>query len=158
MEKLRKKSFTCTPRHLTFIDAQGDCHSRITLDFPCSEVFGTTERLQYAEGSIGLDKKGLWRCGGCLQNTDIPYPTKYPVLLPLTNLVVQDARVRIGHNRAKESLTEVQSRYWIMKGQSLTRAIVHKCTNCKNYEGAPFDGPPPLCQSSGSRMTQPSPI
>ena len=63
---------------------------------------------------------------------------------PVTSLVVQDARVCIGHNGVKESLTEVQSRYWIMKSQSLTRAIMHKCTNCKNYEGAPFDGPPPL--------------
>ena len=34
----------------------------------------------------------------------------------------------------------------VIKERSLTRAVVHRCTICKRYEGAPFDGlpPPPL--------------
>ena len=50
---------------------------------------------------------------------------------------------RVCHNGVKETLTEVRSRYWIVKGRSLTRAVVYKCTTCKKYEGAPFDCPPP---------------
>lgn len=47
------------------------------------------------------------------------------------------------HDGVKETLTEVRSRYWIVKGHSLTRAILHKCTICKRFEGAPITGPPP---------------
>ena len=47
------------------------------------------------------------------------------------------------HNGVKGTLTEVRSRYWIVKGRSLTRAFIHRCTVCKKYEGAPFEGPPP---------------
>jgi len=101
------------------------------------------------KGQLGLftDEKELWRCGGRLQNAEIPYATKHPILLPrshpFTSLVVQDAHSRVCHNGVKETLTEVRSRYWIVKGHSLTRAIVHKCMTCKKYEAVPFEGPPP---------------
>ena len=51
------------------------------------------------------DKKGLWRCGGQLQNADIPYAARYPILLPrshhCTGLVVQDAYIRVCHTLEK---------------------------------------------------------
>lgn len=31
--------------------------------------------------NLFLDKDGLWRCGGRLGNADVPYSTKYPLLL-----------------------------------------------------------------------------
>ena len=74
------------------------------------------------KNQLGLfrDDKGLWRCGGRLQNAEIPYAAKHPVLLPrshpVTALVVRDARLRVCHNGVKETLTEVRSRYWIVKG------------------------------------------
>ena len=93
------------------------------------------------------DEKGLWRCGGRLQNADIPYAAKHPVLLPrshhFTRLVIRDAHIRVCHNGVKETLTEIRSRYWVVKGRSLTRSLVHQCTTCRRYESAPFRGPPP---------------
>ena len=93
------------------------------------------------------DGKGLWRCGGRLQNADISYSAKYPILLPrnhhFTTLVVWDAHSRVCHNGVKETLTEIRSRYWIVKGRSLVRATLHKCTICRKFEGAPITGPPP---------------
>ena len=94
-----------------------------------------------------LDNKGIWRCGGRFQNADIPYATKYPILLPrdhfFTVLVVRDAHSRVFHNGVKETLTEVRSKFWIMLGQSMTRAVVNKCIPCKKLEGLPFKDPPP---------------
>ena len=94
-----------------------------------------------------LDDKGLWRCGGRLQNADLPFSTKHPVLLPrkhpFTTLVVHDAHQRVGHNGVKETLTEVRQRYWVVKGRSFIRATIHRCTTCKKHEGSPFTGPPP---------------
>ena len=93
------------------------------------------------------DEKGLWRCGGRLQNADIPYAARHPILSPrshhFTSLVVRDAHIRVCHNGVKETLTELRIRYWVVKGRSLTRSLVHRYTTCRRYEAAPFWGPPP---------------
>ena len=94
-----------------------------------------------------LDEKGLWRCSGRLQNADLPFTAKHPILLPrkhpYTSLLVDDAHRRVSHNGVKETLTEVRQRYWIVKGRSLVRAAIHRCVTCKKHEGSPFSGPPP---------------
>lgn len=92
------------------------------------------------------DDMGLWRCGGRLHNSEVPFSSKYPILLPrghhFTTLVVRQAHQRVGHNGVKETLTEVRGRYWIVKGRSCVRAIIYRCVVCKKYEGAPYTGPP----------------
>ena len=97
--------------------------------------------------NLFLDENGLWRCGGRLANADIPYSTKYPLLLarnhPLTPLVVNDAHKRVLHNGVRETLTEIRRKFWIVKGRSLVRAIIHRCVTCRRFEGAPFPTPPP---------------
>ena len=100
-----------------------------------------------AQLNLFLDGDGMWRCGGRLANVDVPYSTKYPLLLsrdhPLTPLVVDDAHKRVLHNGAKETLTEVRKRFWIVKGRSLVRSIIYKCVVCRRFEGAPFPTPTP---------------
>ena len=49
----------------------------------------------------------------------------------------------MGHNGVKETVTELRQRYWVVRGRSLIRAILHGCTTCKKHEGAPCVGPPP---------------
>ena len=75
---------------------------------------------------------------------DIPFAAKHPILLPrkhpFTALVVHH---RVSHNGVKETLTEVRRMYWIVRGRSLIRAVIHWCTICKKHEGASFNGPPP---------------
>ena len=64
---------------------------------------------------------GAWRCKGRLGNADISYSTRYPALLMkehhFTVLIVKDAHRRVMHNGVKETLTEVRSKYWIIKGR-----------------------------------------
>ena len=97
--------------------------------------------------NLFLDDKGLWRCGGRLGNADLPYSTKHPILLPrnhpITSLIVWDAHRRVQHNGVKETLTEVRTKYWIVKGRSLVRSTIHRCVVCKRFEGTPYRGPPP---------------
>ena len=97
--------------------------------------------------NLFLDEKGLWRCGGRLGNADLPYSTKYPILLPrdhpVTPLIVSDAHRRVLHNGLRDTLTEVRTRFWIVKGRSLVRRIIHRCVTCRRFEGKPFPAPPP---------------
>lgn len=93
------------------------------------------------------DEKGVWRCGGRLSNAELPYAIKYPILLPsdhpLTALVVKDAHERVCHNGVRETLTETRSKYWIPRGRSFTRKIIHNCVLCRKFEGRPYKAPQP---------------
>ncbi len=97
-----------------------------------------------------LDQRGIWRCGGLLSNADIPFSTRHPILLPrghnLTTLIVRSAHKRILHNGVKETLTELRSRYWIVKGRQLVKSVIYKCVTCRRFDGVPYHPPlpPPL--------------
>ena len=95
------------------------------------------------------DEAGLWRCGGRLSNANILYDAKHPILLPrdhhFTLLIVRRAHQRVLHNGVKDTLNEVRSKFWIVKGQSFVRSVIHRCVICRRFEGRPCLGPaPPL--------------
>ena len=97
-----------------------------------------------------LDEKGIWRCGGRLENAAIPYGTKHPVILSkhhfLTTLVVRNAHERVMHNGVKDTLTEVRSKFWIVGGRSFVKSVLHNCVICRRFESKPYQNPlpPPL--------------
>ena len=93
------------------------------------------------------DSNRLWRCGGRLELAEIDYGAKHPILLPrnhhFTHLVVLDAHERVMHNGPKETLAELRQKYWIIRGRSLVRYIIHRCVVCRRYEGPAYKAPPP---------------
>lgn len=78
--------------------------------------------------NLFLDKNNLIRCGGRLKNADLPYSTRYPLLLPrdhqLTLLLIRRAHERVFHNGVRETLTELRARYWVLKGRRLVQSVV----------------------------------
>ena len=94
-----------------------------------------------------VDELGIWRCGGRLENANLPYSTKHPIVLPrehcFTQLVIQRAHQRILHNGLKETLTEVRAKYWVIKGRAVVKRVISKCCICRRFEGPPYKGPPP---------------
>ena len=64
----------------------------------------------------------IWRCGGRLQKTDLPFTTEHPILLPqkhtFTTLVVCDTHLRVDDNGVKETLTEMRRKYWVVYKRS----------------------------------------
>ena len=93
------------------------------------------------------DGDGIWRCGGRFSSADVPYNVKHPILLPkehhFTLLVVRRAHERVLHNGVKDTLNEVRSKFWIVKGRSFVKKVIHQCVTCKRFEGKPCLGPPP---------------
>ena len=81
------------------------------------------------------DPSGIWRCGGRISNANLPYSAKHPILLPrhhpLTILIVKDAHEKVFHNGVKETLTEIRSRFWVLRGRSLVKSIIHQCSLCR---------------------------
>lgn len=114
-----------------------DAQSAVTQD----KNFSTWKR----QFTLFLDPHGVWRCGGRLAEADVSYSSKHPVLLnrdhPLTTLIIWNAHERVGHNGVRDTLTEIRSRYWILKGRSVVRSIITRCVLCRRFEGKAFTAP-----------------
>ena len=93
------------------------------------------------------DDLGVWRCGGRIENSDFPYATRHPIILPrdhhYTLLVIKDAHKRILHNGVKETLNEVGTKYWVVKGRISVKRVIAKCNLCRRYGGLSYRTPPP---------------
>ena len=145
-------------------DKNGKVHTSITLsanEISSAETLWIKEvqkkltvskNFETWKRQFGLftDAEGLWRCGGRLSNAEIPYFTKHPILLLkdhyYTTLVILRAHKRLSHNGVRETLTELRSIYWIIRGRSAVKSIIRQCTVCLRYEGKPYRAthPPPL--------------
>ena len=96
------------------------------------------------------DKENIIRCHGRMQESPLPYDTKFPILLPsdhsFTRLIVLQSHNQVMHNGVRETRTQVRSKYWITKGRQVVKKILSKCTNCRRLEGPPYGNPeaPPL--------------
>ena len=97
-----------------------------------------------------LDQQGVWRCGGRLNKANLSYFSKHPILLSkqhhLATLITQYAHERTMHGGVKDTLTEIRSRYWFVRGRQFVRKILHRCVTCRKIEGPKYRNvpPPPL--------------
>ena len=98
--------------------------------------------------SLFEDDNKILRCKGRIENAlDLPYSTKHPVILPgdhhLTALYIYRAHAKVLHNGTKETLAELRSQFWVIRGRSVVKRILRKCYTCRRYEGRSCLVPPP---------------
>ena len=97
--------------------------------------------------SLGLyeDDEGFIRCRGRIGKAKIPFVTRFPLILPrdsaFTELIIREAHEKVFHNGVKETLAQVRSAYWIVKGRQLVKKVLKRCFICKILEGLAY--PPP---------------
>ena len=72
---------------------------------------------------------------------DPPYTTQQKAL-PYNSVHPLTTR-RVKHSGVKATLTELRSRFWIVKGRSVVRQVLYQCLICKRHEGRPCQVPPP---------------
>ncbi|CAI6345421.1 unnamed protein product [Macrosiphum euphorbiae] len=81
-----------------------------------------------------LAKDGLLRVGGRLQNADLPYEHKHPILMPsshrLTDLVIDYHHHRLKHPGASALQTYLQRTYWIQSARRVIRSRLRLCIPC----------------------------
>ena len=141
--RLRKQKMNCD---ITVSDL--DKAEQLWLHDVQGELIGQKD-FHVLEQQLDLfcDSSGIWRCGGRIGKSDLPYSTKHPVVLPrghrFTLLAIQQAHSRVCHNGTKETLTELRAKYWVVKGRSLVKQIIFTCHVCRRYEGLPYKAPPP---------------
>ncbi len=98
------------------------------------------------EFGLYTDEKGIWRCKGRLEKANIPQSSKHPILVDkdhyFASLIVYESHRRVMHNGVKETLTDIRSQYWIVRGRQFVRKLIGKCTICRRFEGKPYQAPP----------------
>ncbi|CAM1294859.1 Uncharacterised protein r2_g406 [Pycnogonum litorale] len=105
------------------------------------------------------DENGLIRCRGRLQNSELDYDAKYPILLPrqdhYTTLIIKKSHENVLHSGTSQTLAEVRQRYWIPKGRSEVKRTLSECRICRKSEGGPYRVPPmpPLPEERVNRRT-----
>ncbi|XP_068739617.1 uncharacterized protein [Montipora capricornis] len=95
------------------------------------------EKFDQVKVSLSLykDDKGILRCGGRLKNVPIPFNARFPIFLPrsshFTNLVINECHLKVLHNGVRETLTELRSCFWVVKGRQPVKTVIGKCSVCK---------------------------
>lgn len=84
-----------------------------------------------------LDENGLIRVGGRLQNSNLPYDVKHPIILsknnPLSRFIITDSHERTLHGGVTLTMSFVNRKFWIMSGNQIAKSIIHKCMKCFRF-------------------------
>lgn len=85
-----------------------------------------------------MDNNGILRVGGRLENSQLPYNSKHPMILPyeshLTKLIILDAHANTMHGGNQLTLTYTRKQYWIINGKKAVRKIIGRCVKCIRFK------------------------
>ena len=59
----------------------------------------------------------------------------------LSKLLVYYYHLKVLHKGVKQTLTELRSCYWITRGRSYVKKLLHPCTLCKKFNSRPYEYP-----------------
>lgn len=102
------------------------------------------------EFNLFTDCDDLLRCSGRMSHAELPYATKHPILLDsnhrFTTLIIKDCHRRVMHSGVQDTLTELRSKFGLVKGRQAVKKLLCNCVTCWRYEGKPYKvlPPPPL--------------
>ena len=78
-----------------------------------------------------INKNGMLRCLGRLENSDLDEHARRPFILPkehdLTNIIIKDRYTRVHHRGLRAPLAELRSRYWVPRARQIVKKLINKC-------------------------------
>lgn len=80
-----------------------------------------------------LDDNHLLRVGGRLQESELSYETKHPLVLPshpVAEMIIKALHVENLHVGPSTLLAIVRQSFWPLKGRSITRKVTRGCIQC----------------------------
>ncbi|XP_072156611.1 uncharacterized protein [Bemisia tabaci] len=106
-----------------------------------------------------VENDGLLRVGGRLRNTKLPECTKYPILLPksdhLVNLLIDCFHQRYLHAGPRLLQSLLARQFWIPCARQIIRSRLSKCLPCfqvKPSNAAPLMGDLPSCRVNPTKV------
>ncbi|XP_036142155.1 uncharacterized protein LOC118645385 [Monomorium pharaonis] len=83
-----------------------------------------------------IDNVGILRVGGRLQNADMRYARKHPILLPnnnFTKLIFKYVHISNYHCGVQATLYAVRQNYWAVRGKDIAKYTVRTCMRCFRF-------------------------
>ena len=84
-----------------------------------------------------LDKFGILRVGGRLQNSDLSYSQKHPIILPpnnqVTKNIIKEAHDLTLHGSESLMLSYLRNKYHISRVSEKVKSFIHSCNVCFRY-------------------------
>ena len=88
-----------------------------------------------------LDSDGVLRVRGRLKFSDIPYQSRCPVVLPgedhVVKLIVEECHKALGHLGRETLLAHLRTKYFVVGGSTLVKAVLRNCIVCRKVQGKP---------------------
>lgn len=88
-----------------------------------------------------LDENGQLRLKGRLQLSNCEIDEKHPIILKsktkFAELLILNAHEKVFHFGVEATLTELRSRFWILKGRQFIKFVLKKCFICRRYNAQP---------------------
>lgn len=84
-----------------------------------------------------MDDDNILRVGGRLNNANIAYDMKHPIIVPsgsrLSYLIIERAHKETLHGSVQVMMQYIRNNFWIPKLRNELRTCVHKCVVCVRY-------------------------
>ena len=97
-------------------------------------LHGCYKKGEFASFSPFIDDKGIIRVGGRVDAALVLYDTKHLILLPSNHrvsfLITRHAHMH-GHLEVAATTAKVRVKYWILKGNKLSKNVKRECVFCK---------------------------
>ena len=88
---------------------------------------------------------GIVRCIGRLENSDLVYDSKFPILIPsespFTSLIINYVHKLCGHGVVNYVVVSLRKKWWISFARQRVRSLIRKCIICKRLHGKPYATP-----------------
>ena len=152
-----KKLLRVTALVIKFVRTNKETTRESTMDLEQARILWLREaqvklqsdkrfKLWQRQLDLSLDENQLWRCGGRLSKSELDPAARAPIVLDrehhITKLLVQEAHNRVLHDGLKETLTELRTTYWVIRGRQLVKQLIHRCPVCRRHEGRAYQGLP----------------
>uniref|UniRef100_A0A1B0D818 Uncharacterized protein n=1 Tax=Phlebotomus papatasi TaxID=29031 RepID=A0A1B0D818_PHLPP len=88
-----------------------------------------------------VDYSGFIRVGGRLENSNMPFPSKHPIILPksqLTHLIVKREHLKQLHAGPLVLLSTIRQQFWPVSGRNMVMKVCHECPRCTKANPKPL--------------------
>lgn len=85
-----------------------------------------------------LDRDGILRVGGRLQQSSFSESEKFPIILPskhhFTTILIRHEHLLLKHGGLALVLQKIRQRFWIVNAKVTVNTIIHRCVVCFRYK------------------------
>lgn len=105
------------------------------------------KQLREIKNNLNLqhDTAGVLRSYSRLKNAKLAFNRRAPIFInrehKLADIIVYYSHLKVLHRGVKQTLTEMRGEYWITRGRSFVKKLLHPCTTCKKLNSRAYRYP-----------------